>query len=138
MTKYYFLDSIILNTDDGDEKENVIVKSSNGKQWIVSFEKLSAIFPNLKQIHFINLYRFDNETLQRLIDWLKCAECKLEQIKFMYYDYEGSLDENPYFYDPDTLGKELLSQLKRLKWRMSYPKDRDHDQQKGFIIRLRK
>merc|ERR1712083_1292020 len=85
--KPYFLDRV---SSDDEHKE---YEDLCDNQWTVSFEKLSFLFPNLKQIHFMNSYRLDNETLQRLIDWLQHDGCKLEQIKFMYYDYEGSLDD---------------------------------------------
>merc|ERR1712130_745833 len=51
--KPYFL-------DEDDKKE----ESGDDGQWIVSFDKLSFSFPNLKQIHFLNFYRFDNEILR--------------------------------------------------------------------------
>merc|ERR1712154_190524 len=117
----YFLDKAdddvggaVTNGDDVDEKENE-------KEWIVSFEKLSFLFPNLKQIHFLNSYRFDDEVLKRLIKWIKCGKCKLEQIKFLYYDFVGSVDQCQYFYDPDSLNGKLKEKLKQLKWEISSP-----------------
>merc|ERR1711951_7284 len=117
--------------DCNDEKE----ERADDRQWIVSFAKLYYLFPNLKQIHFLNLYRFDNEVLQRLIKCIEDKHCKLEQIKFLYYDYIGSLNDYKYFYDPDLLDQGLVKKLKSLKWKMSYPKDRNG--RKGFVIRIR-
>merc|ERR1712062_496843 len=114
--------------DKDDEKED--------GQWMVSFDKLYYLFPNLKQIHFLNQYRFDNVALKRLIEWIDHKDCKLEQIKFLYYDYSGSLNDNEHFYDPDLLDKELLQRLKELKWKISYPKKRNLG--KGFVIRIQK
>merc|ERR1711920_1181890 len=104
---------------------------NNGDAWTVSFEKISRLFPKLKQIPFMNSYRFDDETLKRLVDWLQRDECKLEQIKFMYYNYNGSLDEKSYFVDESRLNTELLSKLKVLKWRLSF--DKNKNARKGFV-----
>merc|ERR1719300_1561846 len=116
--------------DDDDEEMNDNHNNHNNnnrrntERWMVSFEKLSFLFPNLEQIHFWNLYRFDNMVLEQLIKWSQDERCKLKQIKFLYYDYNGSLDESNEFYDPDSLDQELLQRLKELKWKMSYPKER--------------
>jgi len=134
----YFFDKIS-NEDmdkDGDEKVDDTENGGNTERWSLSFEKLSFLFPNLRQIHFWNLYRFDDMVLEQLISWIQDERCKLKQIKFLYYDYSGSLDESEEFYDPDLLDKELLGKLKELKWKVSYPKEGNGTN--GFVIRLQR
>merc|ERR1711879_104231 len=91
------------------------------KRWIVSFEKLYFLFPNLKQIHFLNFYSLNDTVLERLISRIDHEDCKLEQIKFLYYDYIGSLNDYQHFYDPNLLDMELLQKLKSLQWKITYP-----------------
>jgi len=92
------------------------------QQWIVSFDKVLFLYPNLKQIHFLNLYKFDDEALRRLIAAIKLKDCKLGSIKFVYHDFEGSVHCCKHFYNPDLLDKKLMKKLDDLKWKVSYPK----------------
>ena len=108
-------------------------RADGGTQDMVSFEKLAFLFPNIRQIHFMNFYRFDDEALQRLIQQIRRRDCKLEQIKFLYYDYRGDLKGHRHFFDPNSLGSKLVAKLNALGWKMSFPRNRN-----GYTVRLRK
>ena len=84
----------------------------------------------------MNFYRFDNGVLGELIGWTQDERCTLERIKFLYYDYSGSLNDHRHFYDPDLLDKEKLERMKRLNWKVTYPKHRDG--RNGFVIKLKR
>merc|ERR1711972_221751 len=101
---------------DVEDEQKCDEQQDEEKQWIVSFEKISFLFPNLKQIHFLNLYRFDNIALERLVEWIGNDRCKLEQIKFIYNDFVDSLNDCNHFVDPKQLNKQLTRKLETLKW----------------------
>merc|ERR1712154_148259 len=77
--------------------------------------KVLFLYPNLKQIHFLNLYKFDDEALRRLIAAIQRKDCKLGSIKFVYTAYEGSVNDCQHFYDPDSLDNKLMKKLKEMK-----------------------
>eukprot|EP01084_Bolivina_argentea_P287790 493850_1 len=41
--------------------------NTNENKWIVSFEEITNVYPKVKEIQFINEYRFDNNVLENLI-----------------------------------------------------------------------
>merc|ERR1712154_372085 len=129
--KPYFLDKA--DTEFDDEKETA---NDDQIQWNVSWKKLSFLFLNLKQVHFLNSYRFDNVALDRLVEWVENDRCKLDQIKFIYNDYIGDLDDYQHFFDPKKLDKKQLLKLEGLKWKLSYPQSRNN--RRGFVMKLQK
>ena len=132
--KPYFMDQAVCGDDHDDEKkENEGSGVKLQQRWTISFDKIYFLFPNLRQIHFLNSYRFDDEVLRRLIKCIEDEDCKLKQIRFLYYDYVGSLDDYKHFYDPSSLDKDLVKKLKSLKWKLSCP-----EVQNGFVIKIRK
>jgi len=104
------------------------------QQWIVSFDKVLFLYPNLKQIHFLNLYKFDNAALEKLIAAVQRKDCQLEKIKFLYCVHSGSLSDYEHFYDPDSLDNKLMNQLNDLKWKVSY----ERDEKTKFVINIKK
>ena len=116
-----------------------VVKSEvhlkDNKMWSVSFRKIVHLFPNIHEIHFLNWWLLDNAALQRLIREIGREDNKLRQIKFMYYDFNDPLSEHPWFFDPQSLKKALLSELKSLNWRITFPKKQDR--RAGYIIKLK-
>lgn len=129
--KPYFLDKA--DTEFDDEKETA---DDEQIQWNVSWKKLSFLFLNLKQVHFLNSYRFDNVALDRLVEWVENDRCKLDQVKFIYNDYIGDLDDYQHFFDPNKLDKKQLEKLEKLKWKLSYPQNRNN--RRGFVMKLQK
>merc|ERR1712228_873479 len=79
-----------------DELENVNIKTKK-KRFAVSFEKITNLFDNVREIHFINEY-------------------KLESVKFLYYDYKDNRSKNMRsvpnnsfkFYHPEKVQSEKL------------------------------
>ena len=136
--KQYFLDkdtkaavpsTVSTSTNGTDEKRD---DEQGVVQWNVSFKKLSFLFPNLKQVHFLNLYRFDNMALDRLVKWSEDPRCKLEQIKFIYIDYAGDLDDYQHYFDHNQLNKKQMEKLEKLKWKVSKQKGT------GFVMKLQR
>ena len=122
----YFLDSVSTQT----------TPRTVDKLFIVSFKKIINLFPNVEQIHYFNLYPFDNDALRKLIDQIKKPENRLKQIKFLYYDYSDPLSEYPFFFDPTKLDRKLLDKLIRLKWCIKYPEE--HNGRNGYRITVRR
>jgi len=122
--KSYFLDKVA-------QDAHVLDANVPDEKWIVSFDKLLVLFPNLKQIHFLNSYRLDDVVLNRLITRIERDDCTLEQIKFVYYDYEGSLSKS--LFDPVSLDRGLVQKLESLRWKMSCPERRD-----GFVVKIQR
>jgi len=104
------------------------------EKWIVSFDKVLFLYPNLKQIHFLNLYKFDNAALEKLIAAVQRKDCQLEKIKFLYCVHSGSLSDYEHFYDPDSLDNKLMNQLNDLKWKVSY----ERNEKTKFVINIKK
>merc|ERR1712228_117043 len=98
-----------------DELENVNIKTKK-KRFAVSFEKITNLFENVREIHFINEYKFDNVIMRKLIKQIKKKENKLESVKFLYYDYKDNRNKNMRsipndsfkFYHPEKVQSEKL------------------------------
>ena len=125
-------------------------------RWDISFEEISTVYPNAKELHFINNYRFNNAVLEGLIDHIRngnrCMRkmgeteevCRnnIEKIVFLYYDYKDSQMDvksgkpihHLMFQDPDKLNKKQLEQLKNLGWIIKQHKNG----KSGYKIRVYK
>ena len=78
-------------------------------RWVISFDEIVSVYPNVKELHFINEYMFDDRVLRKLInrikkgldeseydehhlEWIKkCKKIKstqIEKVHFLYYDYQ--------------------------------------------------
>merc|ERR1712228_300513 len=134
---------------ESDEKD---VKTGDNR-WDISFDEITTVYPNIKELHFINNYKFDNIALQRLIRHIqngnlfrkqkgfKEYENTIEKIAFLYYDYvDSEADANgkpinhEMFYDPDHLNKESIKILKKEGWILKH-----HNNGKtGYKIRILK
>ena len=138
--KQYFFDkdtkAAVPTTTSTDEKrddeQGADAVQKGDVQWNVSFKKLSFLFPNLKQVHFLNLYRFDNMALDQLVEWSEDPRCKLEQIKFIYNDYAGDLDDYQHYFDHNQLNQKQMEKLEKLKWKVSKQKGT------GFVMKLQR
>ena len=126
--------------DPTDEivKRNVAMESDGGtedvRRYEVSFVKIVNIFPNIKQIHFLNWYQFDDTALQKLIAQIKRPNNKLIQIKFLYHDYIDPLSNHPFFKDPSELSKELVDEFQALGWSVHKPKEQKR--KTGYALKL--
>ena len=108
--------------------EQIDEKDINTKQkkYVISFEEIITVYPNVKEIHFINQYKFDNHVLQRFIEQIQKPDNKLGKISFSYYDYfktdksdKPSNDKifmNPQYLDP-IMVKKLTQEL---KWKIDF------------------
>merc|ERR1712157_410732 len=56
LLKRFFMEQI----DDKDIK-------TKQRKWVISFDEITTVYPNVKEIHFLNEYRFSNHVLERLI-----------------------------------------------------------------------
>jgi len=105
--KPYFLDHSGLEVDEKDRP-----------RYVVSFKRIMAMFQNLRSIHFLNSYLFDNDALDKLVDYLReNANTTLRTVKFLYYQYEGNdkPDDGKIFMDPANLD---VTELEALKWKL--------------------
>ena len=104
-------------------------------------KKIIAIFPNIKEIHFINDYKFDNEAFQSFLKQIEKKDNKLKKIKFIYYEYDDNndIDDNKEnesivtkpFIKPKDLKQSLWDDLSKLDWTW-----RDSEDSVGYKIRL--
>ena len=101
------------------------------KKWIPSLDEIISVFPNVREIQFLNKYKFDDVFLQMLIKQIKRShpENKLEKVVFLYFDYDetdgdGKPLDDTIFQDPDALDGELEQELENgLKWKISHGKN---------------
>ncbi len=122
--KPYFMD-IIGGDDEGNE------------QYTISFAKIIKIFENVKEIHFINNYPFNQKTLNKLIKYFdENTNYQLKTLKFLYYDYQQYPESNSntndgtkvypldskVFYDERNLDKSSLNRLETHKWKIQHRK----------------
>ena len=99
----------------------------------VDFEKILKIFPNCREIHYFNQYKFDGQALQKLVETLLMAKHNnLRRLRFLYYDFTAEeKDEktglmiprtgdkffNPARFETDKDLKRNMDQLKSLGWK---------------------
>ena len=95
----------------------------NEKVYVVSFDKILNLFPNIQEIHFLNWYTFDDEALRKLIAAIGREECRLKQVKFLYFDFKGPISAHPFFADPDSLRADLVDQLEESNWEIKHKGD---------------
>merc|ERR550525_2018717 len=95
------------------------------RKWTISFEEILTVYPNVKELHFMNEYRFDDGVLQRLIEQIERKGNPLRKVVFLYFDYKDSGDGSgkpigsSTFQDPGYLEAKLLNKLQgKLGWRM--------------------
>merc|ERR1712228_169623 len=118
--------------EEMDEKEII----TNESKWSVSFEKIANVYPNIKEIHFLNEYKFTDKVLNNLMDCIRRKKNTIEKIKFLYWNYtdkEKPSDEDV-FYDPHKLNRNLLKRLRKLNWELKYGKSG----QTGYKIEVRR
>ena len=113
--------SDILKTFFMEFGDDFDVKTGNRK-WAISFENIVTVYPNIRELHFMNQYRFDGEPLQRLIAQIRKKENTLEKVTFSYYDYRDTNDlDEPIcdaFVNPAALNAHLLQHLEKLNWKI--------------------
>ena len=105
----------------------------------VDFEKIINIFPYIREIHFMNWYTLNDHTLQNLIEQINKTDNKLEQIKFLYYDYKDPLKKHPFFFNPKYLTNSLCGNIvdgRGNKWELKYP-DIMKNRRDGYRIRIK-
>ena len=86
------------------------------RQFRVSLAKILQIYPNLREVHFENEYRFDDAALQEMT----ATDLRsLERIKFLYINANFAANAW-HFVHPNALKAELLQRLDAKRWRMSH------------------
>eukprot|EP01083_Nonionella_stella_P223380 796161_1 len=100
-------------------------KDTTEDEWRISFEEITNVYPNVKELHFINEYRFSDEVLSDLIRHIrsKGKQNTIEKISFLYYNYKhpegkGKPSNKNIFQDPDTLREDLRKDLENLHWKI--------------------
>merc|ERR1712126_534782 len=73
----------------------------------VDFKKILRVFPKVREIYYLNQYKFDDKALDQLVDILKRKKddkrFKLRTLRFLYYDYPEGVD-NEIMYKDTKLG----------------------------------
>ena len=111
------------------DKTDEVDTETNERKWTISFKEITSIWPNVKELHFMNEYRFDNGVLQRLIDQIKPPSNKrkdntLRKVVFLYFDYlecddgSGKPMESDKFMNPEGLDEKLRDKLLKLGWKI--------------------
>eukprot|EP01083_Nonionella_stella_P001119 3241_1 len=106
-------------------------------KYAVSFKKILQVFPNAKEIRFINNYRFDDDILQKLLDMAKDQSNNrhkhehnhlqtdpppkpgLDKVVFLYYNYDTRARypiTSDAFFNPNDLDKNKIIQLEAMNW----------------------
>ena len=102
---------------------------TNERKWIISFREITTIYPNVKELHFVNQYKFDDVVLAALIEQIQVVNNMVEKVVFQYFDYEQmdndgvplELDTGISFFDPRNLNGELVQELgSKLNWKLEY------------------
>jgi len=108
---------------------------TGNRKWIISFEEILTVYPNVEELHFMNEYRFDDGVLQRLIKQIEREDNPLRKVVFLYFDYmecgdgSGKPMESATFQDPDTLNYDLITKLmiinKDMEWNVVHGRNKD-------------
>ena len=125
--KQFFLEEV---KDKNGEPELDV----NGEpRYIVDFGKIVKIFPNCREIHYFNQYKFDGQALQKLTETLYMAKrhnnknFNLRRLRFLYYDFTAEEKDEKTglmipqtgdkFFNPDRFetDKELKKSMDKLK-----------------------
>jgi len=97
---------------------------SGKRRWTISFEEILTVYPNVKELHFMNYYRFDDGVLRRLITQIKKRKNPLRKVVFLYFDYvdcgdgSGMPKESGTFVNPDNFNGELTAMLEGRGWKL--------------------
>ena len=107
-----------------DKYDEIDIETGKNK-WRLSLNKVLQIFTNMKDLHLLNFYKFDNAMLADLIKIIQ--NTKLRGISFLYYDYiesdsNGAPINDAVFMNPDKLNKRLLGKLNDLNWKIAHHK----------------
>eukprot|EP01083_Nonionella_stella_P299389 1016623_1 len=122
-----------------DETERKCIDTGEAL-WAISFDKITAVYPNIKEIHFMNEYKLDDAVLRKLIEQIGRTDRTntIQKISFLYYNYKDEHDGKPsnhrMFYDPDLLDKQLVNKLANMGWLRKHRKNG----QTGYKIRIYK
>eukprot|EP01084_Bolivina_argentea_P002738 5070_1 len=108
-------------------------------KWIISFKEIITVYPNIKEIHFVNQYIFDNMLLEQLIIQISKHDNTIQKIVFLYYNYtddpNDANNKKPFkcttFKDPDD--PEIQKKIPR-GWKLKHGKNANT----GYKIRLYK
>merc|ERR1719242_779399 len=111
---------------------------TNERKWTISFREITTIFPNVKILHFVNQYKFDDVVLKALIEQIQTVNNKVEKVVFQYFAYNRNVVGMPSetesdicFFDPRNLDANLVRILvKELGWKMKY----NETEQGGYKI----
>ncbi len=113
----------------------------------ISLKKIQRIFVNVEEIYLHNYYRLDDALLDDIIEFLKMNGNKdqIKQIKFLYYDYSGNINDETDAYDNNVylpinkLSQHKLRALDALGWECieKEQKKKNTDFQYGVKIRLK-
>merc|ERR1719242_1126052 len=101
---------------------------TNQRKWTISFREITTIFPNVKILHFVNQYKFDDVVLKALIEQIQTVNNKVEKVVFQYFAYNrnvvgmpSEMESDICFFDPRNLDANLVRILvKELGWKMKY------------------
>ena len=130
-------------------------------RWVISFDNIVTVYPNAKELHFINEYTLDDRLLLKLINrikngldktekeydpvyvqWLEEKGVKsmnIEKVHFLYYDYQEEEESGQpkglaALKNPDELDPELVEELNVLGWVIKHRKNG----KSGYKIRVYK
>ena len=98
------------------------------RKWTISFREITTIFPNVKELHFVNQYKFDDVVLQALIDQIQVVNNMVKKVVFQYFAYNrnvvgmpSEMESDICFCDPRNLNSDLMRTLREdLEWRTKY------------------
>ena len=99
---------------------------TNKRKWTISFQEILNVYPNVKELHFMNEYRFDDGVLQRLTEQIQRKDNPLRKVVFLYFgfmecDEKGKPMNYHDFKDPDRLDSKLCGKLKnKLGWTLRH------------------
>jgi len=96
------------------------------RKWTISFKAITTISPNVKELHFVNRYKFDDDVLRALISQIQEINNMVERVVFLYFDCNGNgipseMETSICFRDPRNLNADLLNVLTvELQWTLEH------------------
>merc|ERR1712228_1154890 len=87
---------------------------TNMRKWVISFDEIVNVYPNVTELRFLNEYRFDDHVLQRLIRHIQRKDNKLKKVSFLWFNYSG--DDHQSLYQQNM----NVRLLKPLKWKIKH------------------
>eukprot|EP01083_Nonionella_stella_P152390 488390_1 len=112
------------------------------RKWVISFEQIVKVYPNVHELIFINEYDLNNEVLMRLIKHIENKEnkSKISKISFLYYDDTKDPEKdkaNPGYWDDKFKDdKYQQSKVKLEKLEEPWVIKRHKTGQSGYKIRI--